>query len=232
MEPIPETLEAIAELDPYLDDGSLLEQLLAKGAAVQAIAPDCVGVSLASHRHGVTYTLVATTEEVATLDAAQYLGSGPCVEAVEDGQGIATSAEDLMNEPQWQVLAQASAASGVRSTLTFPIIENGEAVGSVNLYGSSEDAFAGKSHELAAVFGAWAPGAVSNADLSFTTREAAARAPEELRDQMRVDVATGILAALRDVDVVRAHELMLDAARRAEVPMAKLAEVIIHLRSS
>ena len=231
MEPVPETLEAIAELEPYLDDGSLLEQLLVRASMAQAIAPDCVGVSVASRQHGVTFTLVATSEEVATLDSVQYLTSGPCVEAVDDQQGMATSADDLLSEPRWKAFAQATAAAGVRSTLTFPIIEAGEAVGSVNLYGSSEDAFSGKSQQLAAVFGAWAPGAVSNADLSFTTRQAAARAPEELRDQARVEVATGIVAAMREVDVTKANELLREAARRAGVPLAKLARVIIHLRS-
>jgi GAF domain-containing protein len=232
MEPIPETLEAIAELDPHLDDGTLLERLLEMGSSVREIAPDCVGVSVASRRHEVTFTLVATTDEVAALDAIQYLCSGPCVEAVETGEGIATSGDDSMNEPGWQAFAQATAALGVRSTLTFPIIEDGAATGSVNLYGRSDAAFDGKHQRLAAVFGAWAPGAVSNADLSFSTRETAAKAPEQLRTQARVDVATGIVAAVRGVDVASAEELMLDAARRAGISLHKLAEVVLHLGRS
>jgi GAF domain-containing protein len=175
---------------------------------------------------------VATTEEVAALDAVQYLSSGPCVEAVETAQGVATSGDDLMSEPRWQVFAQATAAMGVRSTLTFPILEDGRAVGSVNLYGSSDTAFDGRHQELADVFGAWSPGGVSNADLSFSTREAAVKAPEQLREQVRVDVATGIVAALTGIDVASAEERMLDAARRAGIPLPTLAEVIIQLRSS
>ena len=47
-----------------------------------------------------------------------------------------------------------------------------------------------------------------------------------------MDVATGIVAALREVDVQTAAELMQDAARRAGVPLVELAEVIIHLRTT
>jgi GAF domain-containing protein len=232
MEPIPETLEAIAELGPEIDDGTFLERLLEMGSSVQTVAPDCVGISVASRRPGVTFTLVATSEEAAALDAVQYLCSGPCVEAVETDEGIATTGDDLMSEPRWQADAQATAAAGVRSTLTFPILEDGTATGSVNLYGSSAAAFDGKHQRLAAVLGAWTPGAVSNADLSFSTRMAATRAPEQLRTRARVDVATGIVAALRGVDVTSAEELMLDAARRAGISLPTLAEAIIHLRNS
>jgi len=232
MEPIPETIEAIGELEPHLDDGTLLPRLVAMSSRAQAIAPDCVGVSVALRQHGVTFTLVATTEEVAALDAVQYLSTGPCVAALGDGRGIATSGADLMDEPGWQAFAQATAAAGVRSTLTFPIVQNGQATGSVNLYGRSDGAFEGKHRPLAAVFGAWAPGGVSNADLSFSTRDAAVQAPAVLRDEARVDVATGIVAALREVDVETAAELMLDAARRAGVSVVRLAEVIIKLRTA
>ena len=232
MRAIPETLQAIAELEPYLDDGTLLDRLLAMGSRAQTIAPDCVGVSVAMRQHGVTFTLVSSADEVAALDAVQYLTSGPCVEAVDDGHGIAASSQELMDEPGWRAFAQATAAAGVRSTLTFPIVQGGRAVGSVNLYGSSDHAFDGRHQPLADVFGAWAPGGVSNADLSFSTREVAVRAPAKLRDEARVDVATGIVAAMREVDVQTAAGLIQDAARRAGVPLVKLAEVIIHLRSS
>jgi GAF domain-containing protein len=232
MEPIPETLAAIGELEPYLDDGTLLEQLVTMSSSAQTIAPDCVGVSVALRQHGVTFTLVASAEEVAALDAVQYLSSGPCVQAVDDGRGIAASSADLLDEPGWQAFAQATAAAGVRSTLTFPILKNEQAVGSVNLYGRSDDAFEGRHRRLAAVFGAWAPGGVSNADLSFSTRDAAVRAPAKLQAEARVDVATGIVAALKEVDVQAAAELMLDAARRAGVPLVTLAELIIDLQKS
>ncbi|MGZ5398385.1 MAG: GAF and ANTAR domain-containing protein [Nocardioides sp.] len=231
MEPIPETLEAIDELDPYLDDGSLLEQITRMAVEAAVIAPDLVGVSVAAQAHGVTFTLVATDEVTAALDGVQYLASGPCVDGLAEEQGVATTTQDLLSEPRWQAFGRAGAAAGVRSTLTFPIVNEGNVVGTVNIYGGSDDAFTGRHEQLAMVFGAWAPGAVANADLSFSTRRVAESAPELLRDQAQVDAATGILAAARNVDVETAKEHLMDAAQRAGVPLVKLAQAVLEVRN-
>lgn len=229
MEPIPETLAAINELSPAVDDAALLEQLTASAKRARAITPDCIGVSVASMELGVTFTLVATSEEIALLDAVQYLAGGPCEEAIEIAQGLAATIGDPLTESAWRAFSQASAAAGVRSTVTFPIMDAGHAVGSVNLYGGSEDAFTGRHEELAAVFGAWAPGAVINADLSFSTRREAEQAPQHLREQARVDVASGILAAIQDIDVESALDRLKGAAQRAGVSMNRVADIVIML---
>jgi GAF domain-containing protein len=229
VDPIPETLEALGELEPYLDDGSLHEQLTRQASLARAIAPALVGVSVASRAHEVTFTLVATDDDTATLDAVQYLTSGPCVEALDDAQGVATDARDLLAEDRWWALGQATAAAGVRSTLTFPIVEDGRVVGTVNLYGRTSDAFEDKHELLAAVFDAWAPAAVTNADLSFTTRRLAEEAPDRLRDDAMIDTATGIIAAARGIDVDSARNRLEDAARRAGVPVSRLARAIVRL---
>jgi GAF domain-containing protein len=229
VDPIPETLEAFDELDPYIDDGSLQEQLTRQAALARTIAPDLVGVSLASRVHEVTFTLVATDDAAATLDAVQYLTSGPCVEALDDAQGVMTDSDDLFAEDRWHALGKASAAAGVCSTLTFPILQGGRVVGTVNLYGRTNDAFSDKHEPLAAVFDAWAPAAVTNADLSFSTRKLAQDAPNRLRDEAVIDTATGIIAALREIDVDSARTRLEDAARRAGVHVSRLARAIVRL---
>lgn len=231
MEPIPETLEALGELDPYLDDTDtqLYELLTTAVDRAREIAPGLVGISIASRVHGVTFTLVATDEEIATLDAVQYVASGPCVDAMDLGHGIATSPEGLLNESRWHDFARASAAAGVHSTLTLPVRREEEVVATINLYGRSPDTFADKHEPLAEVFGAWAPGAITNADLSFATRATAEAAPDQLRQAAVVDTATGILAAQRGVSIGEAREQLDDAARRAGVPITRLAQAIIDL---
>lgn len=228
MEPIPETLEALDELDASLDEATLLDQLLETSHRARQLVPGLVGVSIASRQHGLTFTVVATSAEIAALDAVQYLASGPCVDAIDLGHGIATP-DGLLNETRWQEFAQASAAGGVHSTLTLPIVSGGAVVSTVNLYGHADATFNDQHHVLADVFGAWAPGAVSNADLSFSTRTAAERAPLQLRDAATVDAATGILAAQRNVTVTQAREHLEDASSRAGVPVITLAKVVLHL---
>src|SRR5829696_2165773 len=229
MEFIPETVEALDELDMSPDDDDLGAGLKRVADRARRIAPELVGVSIASGARGVTFTLVATDEDIASLDAVQYLTSGPCVEALDDGQGIATTSEGLFSEPRWRALARASAAAGVSSTLTLPVMEDEQVVATVNLYGGTEDAFDGRHGVLAEVFNAWAPGAVTNADLEFSTRRQAERAPEDLRDDAAIEAATGVLAASYDLPVERAQEQLRTAAARAGVPVATLARVVVEL---
>jgi hypothetical protein len=232
VEPIPQTLEALDELDSNLDDDALAGGLVAAADRAREVAPGLVGVSIASRRFDVTFTVVATDQETATLDAVQYVSSGPCVDAIDLGHGVTTSPDGLLSESRWQDFARASAAAGVRSTLTLPVVDpSGEVVATVNLYGSSTDTFAGeRRHErLAEVFGAWAPGAVSNADLSFSTRLTAEQAPAQLEQLALVDTASGIIAAQREISVGEARAQLEDAARRAGIPVARLARVVVGL---
>jgi hypothetical protein len=227
VQPIPETLQALAEVDSYLDEPRLLEQLTTTAAHAEELVPGLVGVSVAFRQHGLTFTLVASDEQIATLDAVQYATAGPCVDAIDLGHGIATP-EGLLSEQRWQDFARASAASGVHSTLTLPVLDGGDVVVStVNLYGREKDTFEGHHEVLASVFGAWAPGAVANADLSFATRRAAQQAPTQLEEAAMVDTATGILAAEREVSVDEARAQLDDSARRAGVPVHKLARVLL-----
>ena len=144
MEPIPETFEALEEFGAYLYDDDLLTELGRMGARVQEIVPDCVGLSLAYREHGVTFTLVATDEVTAALDALQYLDDGPCVTAVDEAQTIEFSEDDVLDEARWHLFAGGTAAAAVASTLTLPIVVEENVVASVNLYASSRDAFDGK----------------------------------------------------------------------------------------
>lgn len=98
----------------------------------------------------------------------------------------------------------------------------------MNLYADSTNAFTGRHEELARIFDAWAPGAVTNADLSFSTRRLAEQAPRQLRNDYNIQVAAGILAA-GGVDLDRARRRLHEAAARAGITAAQLAATIIQL---
>ncbi len=198
MEPLPETSRALRELTPY-GDVDLAVDLDRTARRVQAVVPDCVGFSLSLLAEGLTFTLAATSAEIAALDV-QYLDGGPCVDAFAAATVRSVPALDAVDESRWRLFALAGAAAGVVSTLSMPIQENDRVTGAVNLYAASCHAFTGHHDDLAALFGAWAPGAVSNADLPFSTRTEATKAPMRLEDQDRVNQATGMVMAAHRVD--------------------------------
>jgi transcriptional regulator with GAF, ATPase, and Fis domain len=229
VEPIPETSEAIEEFGPFATEVGLLEHLRQMGDLVTEIVPDCVGLSLAYREHGVTFTLVASDGAIAALDGLQYLDDGPCVTAVREQTGVLEfSRDDPLAEEAWQLFSRATAARGIASTLTLPIMAGGTAVGSVNLYAATPSAFTGKHEAVADVLGAWAPGA----DLSFETRRAAEQAPRVLFEETRLQVALGILATLLDVSLPTARDRFANAAERAGVDPSEMAELIIEQATS
>ena len=229
VKPIPQTIKVLDELSRTTGSDHLLPELQRLADRVQQLVPDCVGLSLAWLEDGLTFTLVASDLQLAVFDALQYLDGGPCVESVELRTGVQTRMDELLAEDRWRLFAQGAAARGVRCSLTFPLVTDHHAVGSVNLYGASDRAFEGHLDALAEILGAWAPGAVRNADLSFDSRRRAERAPELLRAQSVVARASGMVAAHYDVDVETAHHRLLSAAERARVAPEELARAILDL---
>ncbi len=232
MEPIPESIEAMLERDAVMEDDDLLTRLQEIGDQVQELVPDCIGLSVAFMEDDLALTLVASQPEIAVLDALQYLGDGPCRQAVREGATLELNDGDLLDEERWRIFALAGASGAVASTLTLPMVRDGEVIGSVNLYAASGHAFTGLHDEVAELVGGWAPGAIENADLSFSTRLRAEQAPALLRLRGRIDTAVGLLAGYADLSVESARQRLEESAARAGVSVPRLAQAIIGLFGS
>lgn len=208
-------------------DEELREDLQRLATQAKSRVPGLVGVSVGLVSQDLVLTYVASGVEAAALDAVQYTDDGPCLEAVRKAEIVQTQDESVLDEGRWQLFAQARAAAGVRSSLSIPFRHNGVVTGGVNLYGATSDTFDGRVDQLSALFGAWAPGAVTNADLSFKTRIEAMEAPRRLMEQQYVDKAIGLLMAVRSVSPAAAEDSIRVAAARAGVTMGVLGKAIV-----
>ena len=229
MEPTPETSEALREL-ARRGDTTLGVELHAMASRIRALVPEVIGVSLSVVADGITLTLVASLEEFAALDAVQYLDGGPCVAAVDRSVVLDVNVGDLLDEDRWLFYARASAAVGVASSLSLPIMSHDRVVGGVNLYASTRDAFTGRHEALAEAVGSDAEYAVTNADLSFATRRRAEDAPGRVRQSDDVNIALGIISAAHEVAIPVARERLRDAAARAGITEAQAARALVHIR--
>jgi GAF domain-containing protein len=226
VEPIPPTKAVLQELNDR-GDLDLADTLLSMGRKAEDIVPHCVGLSLALLQDsGLTLTLAADRDAIAELDAVQYLDGGPCVDAGHEGRVVDVNQDDILSEDRWRLYAQLTAAAGVASSLTLPIMESGRVVGTVNLYASTPDAFEGRHEALAQALGASAEHAIANADLSFRTRLAAARSPTRLADQDDINIAVGIIAASQGVDIAAAQQRLEAAAARAGISEGQAARAL------
>ncbi|MGI9157615.1 MAG: GAF domain-containing protein [Marmoricola sp.] len=224
MEPIPASRRAIERLDA-LGNRKLDVAMRRMAREVTELVPECVGLSLTIVADEVTLTMAATEPGILPLDAVQYLDGGPCVEAVEHNQVIETA--DVLSEERWAMDGRATAASGVLSSLSMPILDGARVVGGMNLYASTPNAFEGQHDQIAKIVGAWAPGAVLNADLSFATRLRAAEAPATLENQSKVAIALRFIASSQGVDPDTAGELLREAAARAGISQMEVARTVI-----
>jgi GAF domain-containing protein len=227
LEPIPESREAAAVLGERPGGADLLEGLQAVARAAVRLVPSCIGVSVTVVVDGEPSTLTATSEAVASVDAAQYLDGGPCVQAADTGE--ATAVDDVLDERRWQLFDCAASAQGVRSSLSMPFtVADAGLPGALNLYAADPNAFANQE-ELARVFGVQVSDLVRNADLSFLTRDFARQLPDRLREEASIDRAIGALATARGWDPDEAEIRLRTAANQAGVPVSKVADVVLSL---
>jgi len=224
MEPVPEVRGSawrLAELTGF----DVLAELDALAELSLALVPSCVRVSLTVVVDGEPFTLTSTTPPAAVLDAVQYLDHGPCVETARTGE--VSAVPDVLDERRWQSYAAAAASVGVRSSLSLPMSgPDGRTTGAVNIYASDPDAFADTAVIFAAALEVPVNHLVTNADLSFHTREYARELPARLAAMEDEDVVVGMLVGLHGWAVEHARTRLREAAARAGVPVGQVAKVL------
>src|SRR4051812_15096963 len=225
LRPVAESREALDWLSSYGQGRDVETSLLEMGRGVRQIVPECVALSLCYAGTDYTFTLIADNREAALIDALQYIDSGPCERTMHTGE--TTAVNGPLAEERWQLLARGWSTAGVASSLSMPVMDEGGVIGGVNLYASTPTAFDGHHEELATVCGAWAGGAVTNADLDFTSRIRAAATPARMRDKTTVDVASGLLAEYLGTDLPTAIQRITTSAQRAGVAVSELARFIL-----
>jgi hypothetical protein len=106
---------------------------------------------------------------------------------------------------------------------------DGQTPGAINLYASDPRAFDGKEELLADAFRVPAEHLVSNADLSFMTRDFARQLPDQLEAKAAEDQAVGVLMAMHGWRADEARLRLRQAAARANAPVEKVATVVLAL---
>lgn len=214
MELLPQSKEALDEyVTLSVEDVEGLLRVI-EGWAVRSV-PECVALSVTLLDEDLTFTLVDDPARTAARAAA----SAPAAAAEPEAPAYA------LDEGEWADMARERAFEGIQSTVSLPVVQQGRAVLTIDLYASTAHAFHDRIDGLVSALGAWQAGAVTNADLGFETLRRAEEAPERLREQRIVDVATGLLAARTDVSTPEAHDALVRAAEDAEVSEVQAAKV-------
>lgn len=112
MEPTEESAQTIEAFADYGVSG-LPEMLADRGQRVREIVPQIWSMSVTLTDGDLTFTLVASSPEVATLDGVQYAAGGPCEAAVREQREVEIRQTDSpMVEEDWRLFASARPGRG------------------------------------------------------------------------------------------------------------------------
>lgn len=111
-------------------------------ATAQSIVDNCdhAGIALVLKR-GEIRTVAPTDDVVARADQLQYdVAEGPCLQSIAEQETVYSS--NLLTDERWPLWAlKASDELGVRSVLSLQLFVGPDALGALNLYSRTPDAF-------------------------------------------------------------------------------------------
>ena len=171
-------------------------------------------------------TAVATDEVAGQVDRFQYEAqSGPCLDAYrhQEVQRIPATRTD----EQWPVFSRNAAANGVLSTLSEPLIVNGDGIGALNLYGDREAAFDASDEHVAQIFASHASITLANARGYWRNEELRKNLEAALETRGVIERAKGILMVRDGLSSEEAMEALRRSSQRANRKVHEIAQEVV-----
>lgn len=232
IEPTDASIELAALLPAELCAEARLRRLQITAGELQALVPDCLGITVEWFETGMSFTVTASPGERAVLAALSHLSSDVQAGSASPADDHPAAPPHVLDEPAWRAAAQHAAATGVRHSITMPMLDGAEVLGAAHLYAASDNAFEDHHQQIADLLGASDTGATRNADLSFSSRSAPVEALDALLALHTRDTATTLLMETRRLDACAAHEMLETQARRAGLTIDQLAQGVISVHAA
>lgn len=205
-----------------------VEQFLHELAVLSTrVVTDGLSCGMTLRQRGRPPATVACTDPLASqADEVQYrTGDGPCLHAMR--HGLQVRIDDLARHDRWPRFSKQAVTLGIRSSLSLPLIADGEAVGALNLYARRPGAFGPAETRRAEKFAGHASGA-----LTLALRMASCA---DLNDQLRssivsravIDQALGVIMATERCPQDKAFALLRNVSQNTNVKLRDLAATIV-----
>lgn len=97
-------------------------------------------------------TFVFTDDQAPEVDQLQYdEGTGPCLDAYRQQEIIRVDSN--RTDQRWPTFCRRAAEQGILSSLSVPLVVDGQGIGAVNFYARAERAFGPGDEKVGAAFG-------------------------------------------------------------------------------
>jgi ANTAR domain len=194
--------------------------------AATLMVPGCDHASLMICRDGACSTAAVSDSVAHKIDKLeQALGTGPCLDAVEEQTAQMTS--DLTTGSPWPVLAaRVVAETPVRGAMSIRLPVDRAQVGALNLFSDTANAFDNTSVERAIVLAAFATVATN----ATAQGEDAAGLRRGLASNRAIGTAIGMLMVLNDVSDDDAFDILRRTSQDSNVKVADIAVEFVRRR--
>jgi anti-anti-sigma factor len=192
----------------------------------QAVVTGADGASITLPRGGRLGTVAASNEVVLEMDTDQYdTGEGPCLDAATQGERFQIGSLDT--EQRWPAFVPRARARGIRSILSTPLMSQSIALGALNIYSRTVDAFAEHETEWADMFAAEAAAVVTHAHTSPSAQDLDLQLQQALQSREVIALAQGIMMGRTGGTPAEAYLVLRDVSVRTGVPLLDVCERVV-----
>nr|WP_236825900.1 MULTISPECIES: GAF and ANTAR domain-containing protein [unclassified Blastococcus] len=173
-------------------------------------------------------TVVSTGQLAVDLDETQYQrGHGPCLHAARTGQ--LTEIPDTRTDTRWPDYTRRAAGHGNLSSLSVPLLVDGEAQvsGALNIYAGRARAFDADSRSAATRIGPYAAVAAGNLHAYQSARDMADNLQLALETRAVIDQAKGVLMERHKLTADQAFQLLAQASMSGNRKVRDIADQLV-----
>jgi GAF domain-containing protein len=200
---------------------------IAQLATTVVTPPAACGLTM--RRDGQPFTVVSSNDLAAQVDEVQYgADQGPCLDALRDS--VIVQVDDLTQEDRWDRYRPYAIAHGVVSSLSMPLIIDGETVAALNLYSDQPAAFAGAERRHAEAFTAQCAAALALILRQVEQSQVQQQLTEAIASRSIIDQAIGILMAQQRHNAAAAFGLLREVSQHRNRKLREVAaDIITHV---
>jgi GAF domain-containing protein len=190
---------------------------------------DGAGVALIDATQGKPALQIgtATARFVHEIDTVQYneLNEGPCITCMQSRR--ATVSGSLGSDSRWPRFGGRVARMGVHSALSLPLMLGDHAIGAINCYATSHDAFGEHAVRLGSQFAGPAAVSIYNAQLLAGAHERAEQLQRGLESRALIDQAIGIIRSRSGASAEWAFARLVRMSQTENTKLHVIAERLV-----
>jgi GAF domain-containing protein len=208
------------------DDVKDMLDELAEFSAATLADPAVAFCSITLIQRKKPVTVARSEESAVPLDETQYsAGDGPCLSAIREQAVV--HVPDLSDEDRWPAFRAAALEAGVRSSLSVPLLLEGEAEAGLNLYSTRSHGFSGDDISMVETYSYHASKALRLAVRISQLAEAKAHLIAAMESRTTIDLATGAIMAQNRCSQETAMKILKIASSTRNVKLRDIAASVV-----